>query len=287
MSEVTAATVTAPVEATSTEAKAPETNSTPTPAEVKKYKLKAAGEESEHTEEEIIRLASLGKGANKKFEEAAGIRKQAEQFMKQLKEDPMSILTNPKLGIDFKSIAEDYLYKSIQEDMLSPDQKKQRDLEAELEKYRSKDKEELTKKQEAEQARAEAHYTEHYDKMISSGLADSGLPKTASTIRSVAKYLNMALEAGYDVDVKDIIPLVKQDYLNQIKELFGASDGDTLLALLGDNTDKIRKADLARLRGSQQPIPKPQSTPVQAVNTNKPMDKYEASEFIKRKLGLT
>jgi predicted dinucleotide-utilizing enzyme len=162
-------------------------------------------------------------------------------------------------------------------------------MEQELKKYRDQEENTKKKQQQEQEQRLDQHYTEHYDKIISDGLSKSGLPRTAATIKSVAKYLDRALDAGLDVTVDDVIPFVKQDYLNTIQELFGASDGDTLLSLLGGNADKIRKADLARLRGMQSSEPKPMSKQEPAPSRDekpKYIDKYEAAENVRRKLGL-
>jgi hypothetical protein len=54
------------------------------------------------------------------------------------------------------------------------------------------------------------------------------------------------------------------------------------------NADKIRKADLARLRGSQSQQPKTvKQEPTKVVDKpKKHIDKYEASEMVRRKLGI-
>jgi hypothetical protein len=301
MSEVStpAAPSAAPASTESTESSSSsvnESNATSTPGQEskpqapQKYKVKANGKEEEHTLEELMKFASMGKGANQKFEEAAKYRKQAESFINRLRTDPLSVLNDPKVGINFKEIAEEYLYNQIQEERLSPEQKKQKEMEQELKKYRDKEEEGKKKQQQEQEQRLDQHYTEHYDRIITEGLSKSGLPKTAATIKSVAKYLDRALDAGLDVTVEDVIPFVKQDYLNTIQELFGASDGDTLLSLLGGNADKIRKADLARLRGmqgNQEPKPIPKQDPAPSRDEKpKYVNKYEAAENIRRKLGL-
>jgi GGDEF domain-containing protein len=259
--------------------------STPSP----RYKIKANGQEHEVSIEEALKLAELGKGASSKFEEAAKMRKQTEAFMRRLKEDPMSVLQDKNLGINFRELAEEYLYSQLQDEQMSPADKERRQMEEELKKFRSKEQEEKTRQQQEQELRAQQHYEQHYDRLISEGLSKSGLPKTANTVRSVAKYLNMALDAGYEATVDDVLPLVKQDYVNSIKELFGASDGDTLLSLLGDDVaNKIRKSDLARLRGmQQQPKPQPvQQSQSDASKPRKQIDKYEATELIKKRLGI-
>ena len=72
--------------------------------EIRRLKLKVDDREEELPEDEVIRLAQLGRGAGKRFAEAAEKSKQAEQFMRMLREDPKSVLSNPNLGIDMRKL---------------------------------------------------------------------------------------------------------------------------------------------------------------------------------------
>ena len=80
-----------------------------TPAEIRKMKLKVDGVESEYGEDEVIRYAQQGKAANKRFEEAATMRREAEQMVNLIKRDPRAVLEDPRIGLNFRQIAEEYL----------------------------------------------------------------------------------------------------------------------------------------------------------------------------------
>ena len=99
----------------------------------KKWKLKAGKQEREVTSEaELVRLAQLGIGANEKFEQAAKTRKQAEEVLEIIQKNPAEALT--KLGFDVRKLAEEYLAEKIQEEMLTPEQKKVKEMEQQLKK---------------------------------------------------------------------------------------------------------------------------------------------------------
>jgi hypothetical protein len=98
-----------------------------TAAEKKIWKLKAAGKEIDFDasdEERVKRAIEKGLGADEVFQTAAQTRKQAERFLHLLRTDPKSILTNPNLGIDIKKVAEEIVWDAIQEQSLTPEQKK-------------------------------------------------------------------------------------------------------------------------------------------------------------------
>lgn len=222
---------------------------------VRKFKLKYEDTEEEVTEEELIQRAQKARGSEKKFQEAAHMRKQAEQLINLLKQDPMKVLSNPTLGHDVKKLMTDYLAKQIEEDMMDPKEKELRDLRQQI-----KEREDIEKaaKQEEEQKRlqeATQKYMADIQKDIVTALNDSGLPRSETTIKRTAYYLDQAIQKGHkNATAKDVIPLVKEAYLNDIKELFGSSNADVLVQLLGEeNVGKIRKFDLERLQKKNEP----------------------------------
>jgi len=110
---------------------------TPPPPAPKKYKLKVDGREEELDEESVSKLAQMGRASSKRFQEAAQSRKQSEDFIKMLKEDPASVLTNPAIGIDLRKFAEDYLMKQYEQEKMTPEQRQMKDYEARLQTIRA------------------------------------------------------------------------------------------------------------------------------------------------------
>ncbi len=263
----------APAPAT-TDAPAAETKEAPegmTAAEKKIWKLKADGEEFEFdaTDDEAVKKEIMkARGAGKRFEEATKMRRQAEQFFNMLK-DPATlrqVLTDPRVGVDLKKFAEEFVWDQIQEQKLTPEQKKQRDVERELAKY--KEQEAQGKKATEEREAQELHqkFASDYDKRIGDALKAANLPKTPATVQRMANYMLQAVRNGYELEPADLVEQVRKDYIEDVKALFGQTDGDQLMAILGEDLgQKIRNTDLKKLKSTQgqqfsTPTPKPSKT---------------------------
>lgn len=224
-----------------------------TPAETAKrlFKVKIDNNELEVDEDELVRGYQMTKAAQKRFQEAAQMNKRAEEFIKLLKQDPKKVLSHPDIGVDLKEFAVNYLTELQAEESLTPEQKRQRELEqrlAQFEEEKARREQEEHQRQIEEQA---AKYAEDYQKQFTEVLSTSGLPKTEYTVARLAYYMQQAIQAGYDeITPKDVVGLVKSDYLNDIKSMFSASNEDILLDLLGDElTNKTVKAHMKRMKG--------------------------------------
>jgi hypothetical protein len=215
--------------------------------------VKGKKEERDYTKAELEKWVQLGLRSDESFQKGASATKQAEQLIRMLQDDPISVLTNPKLNIPgVREKVEKWLHSQLEGEMLSPAEKKQKEMEEELRKYRDQD-EKVKKDAEKEQlSKLEQHYVGEYDKKITAALSTSGLPKTPQTLKMITQLMAKALDAGYDAEPSDLVPLVKEHYMSAIRELFGATEGDALIGLVGDDfTNKVRKADVARLRNGQ------------------------------------
>jgi hypothetical protein len=260
----------------------PQNQETKAAQELRKFKLKVDGREEELDEEAVIRYASKGKAADKRFEEAAQMRREAEQFVSMLKKDPIKVLSDPKIGHDFRMLAEEYLAKQLEQELMSPEQRKAREMETKLREYEERERVESEQKRQSEMQQLEARAAEDYSKKITSALEMGGVPKTARTVKRMAELMHKNLAHGFDLEPAHLAEMVREDYLNEIKELFGASDGDTLLKLLGDdNSKKIRQADLNRLKTQKPVYSSGQSKPALAPSqTNRKMGTLEWREEI-------
>lgn len=245
-----------------------------------KEKIKVDGTEEEVDFNELKVGYQRAKAAQKRFDEAAKARKEVEQFIARLKSDPVNALN--EMGHDFGSLAEDFILKQMEKDKLTPEEKKILELE---EKVKSYEQEKETVKKAEEQAQYQKlldHYEADYTDKISKALSESGLPKTPQTVKRTAQYLSRALDQGYELQPKDVMRYVKQDYMNDIMSLFGAAEGEQLMSLLGEQvTDKIRKAELAKVKSKTPVTPEtPKSVAKTEVKDDeKPKKKLTMAEF--------
>jgi len=250
------------------------------------HRITVDGQEIEVTTEELIRNFGKGKAADKRFNEAAQMRKQAEGFINKLKsqEGFLEIAQDPRLGLDLEDIAEKFLMNKIRQSQMSPEEKSTYEKLQRLEAL-EREKEEVARLQaEKENAALQAKYTEDYQKDIISALDQSGLPATEHTVKRMAYYLSKALEEGYELKSKDVVDLVKADYINEIKSLYGKLDGQKLMEMLGEDVaKKIRATDLSRIKN---PIKKQESRtseiPNQSIGKRKTMTTKEFRKALEK-----
>lgn len=261
------------------------------PSTKKKYKLNVDGKEEDFEldladEKEVAKHLQMSKAAMKRMQEAAITQQRAEKFIEMLQKDPGAVLSNPKLGVDVRKFAEEYLMKQLQEEMLTPEQKRIRDAD---EIIRERDEQVAKTKQDAEQAQIQKlqdHYAKDYETKIMTALQGESIPKTPKTVHRMAELMKKNLQHGLDLEPAQIAQMVKDEYLSEFKEVIGAIDGETLLKIFGEDTsNKIRKADLARLKG---PVGHAQATskseaPRQAKTERKPMTKDQWREALERR----
>lgn len=231
-------------------------NETKVIPEVKKYKVKVDGKDAEVTEDELIRGYAHMTAANKKFQEAAMTRKQAEEFIGMLKTNPLKVLKDPRLGHDARKLAEEFLVEEMQKELMTPEQKELYEAKEKLRANEEKEKSETKQKEEAQLAELTAKYTEEYSKDIVSALKTSGLPQTEHTVKRMAYYMHQALLKGYELKAADVVSLVREDFKTESKSLLDQLDGATLLEFLGDNAaKKLADFNLAKLKSVGNKVP--------------------------------
>lgn len=247
----------------------------PTHSEIRKMKLRLEGQDIEATEEEVIRLAQQAAGSQKRFQEAANIRKEAEQVLEFLKANPKEALS--KLGIDIRKFSEETLMEILQREAETPDQKVMREKDERLRAYETKEKEqeEVAKKTAAqkEQERQqqvnrekEASIIKKYDEVFVEALNKSGLPKNAWTVARMATLTRINLKNKMDLGADQLATIVKEDYSKELKAQYpkndkGEYDGEKLIQMFGDDIVKaIVKHRLSKLKSAKQTFSEPQPT---------------------------
>lgn len=239
-----------PVQATQgSQAKAAPSPTTPapTPAEIRKMTLKIDGQDVEMLESDVKALAQQGKVSGKRFEEAAAMRKQAQDIIEFAKSNPKEFFA--KTGMNAREWAETYLMEELKKEQMSPEQRRAAENEMKLKQYEDEKKKALEAKRQEEMARLQAHHAENYDKMFVEALTKTGLPKTPYTIKRMAELQLVNIKKKLDLGADQLAKLVREDYMAEQKSLFGAYDGDQLLEFLGpDLVKKLSKAQIAKLK---------------------------------------
>lgn len=213
----------------------------------KTYRVKIDGQEIDVDESELLKGYQSTKSSQQKFNEAAMMRKQAEEFIKIAKSDPRKLLSHPDININLQEFANSILRDQIEDQMLSPEEKEMRDTRKKLAEYEAARKEQEEAAKQTEMDKYTKLYEEEYTSKIVGALETSGLPKTESTVKKMASMMLLALENGLDVQPADVVEFVRKDYIAEVKSLFGAANEDIILSLLGDDiTNKVVKGHLKK-----------------------------------------
>ena len=210
-------------------------------------KLKLEGKDVELPESEVIGYAQQGKVATQRFEEASRMKKEAEQLMAFAKANPTEFFQ--KTGMNARQWAEEYLLGELQREAMSPEQKKAFENEERLRKYEATEKSQKETALKEQEARMTAEQRERYDKIFVQALSESGLPKTAFTVRRMAELQLLNIKNSYELSASQLAKLVREDYASEQKSLVGSLDGDELINFFGEDiVKKLSKAQIAKLK---------------------------------------
>lgn len=259
--------------------------SQPTP-QLKKFKLKVDGEEFEEeldlsNEAELTKRLQMAKAAEKRISQAKSEKQKALEILKAF-EDGTLFEKHPKN----RELAEKFLLKQLESEMLTPEQKRMKELE-EFYNQKTKEEQEFKTRQEQEAAKAqEAKVAQQFQKTIIDALDKSGLPKTPDLAKRMAYLMKKNLELGISLSSDDLVSEVKAEITGLIQSLVGSAQGDQLVALLGDDAaKKLRAYDVQRLKAQMGQTKKSEPT-VQAPKREdgRPMSLDEWKEHIRQRV---
>lgn len=214
--------------------------------------------------DQLARWAQMGRGATEVFESAKKLREEAEAKAARLErlkggslEDRLQLLAET-MGDEEQALRfmEEALYqKRVAPQQLTPEQRQMLELQRKVEAYEAEKAKSTKAQQEAELERQADAIAQQYARTASDIMQKLGWgPELAPLVlRRLQPYAEQALEAGMEPISEDIMQLYLQDEQQVFSNMVSKLDGDTLLRFLGDEVaNKVRKADLARLRGGGQ-----------------------------------
>ncbi len=255
--------------------------------EIRRWKLKDGDNEEEVDENELLKRAQKASAADRRFQEAANARKQAEGAMAQLREALMAGKQNPayllqQLGIDPVKWAETHLSGHIENVRMTPEQRQQRQEQQELQQYREavrQQQEQQVSHQEEEVRRANVNeiQTGLLNALGAAGLAAGDDPeRSVSLALDAAKYLihdrRAALAEGREpkVTYEDAVRRAMGTYRRTLSQLVESLDADQLYEFLGEvGKQKFRTADMKRHK-TNVPSNRPTQTARAPQEQNKP-----------------
>lgn len=238
----------------------------PERVEKRKYKVKVDDAEEEVDEDELVRGYQSRKSSQKAWQAAAEKDKQLKAIFERIKKDPEAgieaLLAHPAMGgLDFDKIATDRLAKRIEREQMSPEQRELADARAELARRREADQAVEREREEAAAAELRETYRQQVETEISDAVKASDLPHTRFVVKKVVHYLTEGLKRGYKLSAADVLPLVRNDMVEEQRDLFKNLDGEALEKMLGEDiADKLSKQRVQRFKAQPPAVEKAQAS---------------------------
>lgn len=240
---------------------------------LKKLKLKVDGQEYEEelpfdipdspeAVEYMRRHMQMSKVANKRMSEYSQLEGEVKAFIDEMRKNPKKALSNPAFGVDLKKLAAEVIEEEIANSQKSPEQLDKEKLEAELKSMkeeREKEKEESKRK---EFERLQEQEYERYDSLMTKALEKSDLPKSPYVVKKMADYLLMGLQNNMDITPDDVLPLIREEILEDLKQMFAIMPEEVVESVVGkDVLTRLRKKNVAKAKAGQPPAPVKSSVP--------------------------
>lgn len=249
----------------------------------KKYKVKLENEEAEVDEDELVRGYQKAKASAKRFEEAARMKKQAEQLFQGLKSNTIESLKQAGFSDQqIREMAENYLiekYKAEEEEAtLDPKDKELREAKDRLKKYEEQEKLKAQQEEQDQFVKMKQKYEAEIDAQIVDALEKNNLPKTAYTVKRMAQYLARAVDMDLEVSPQDVVEMVRDDYKTDLDSFLNHYDGEKLLEVLPRSViEKVNKAQVAKAKAKQAPAPTSTKTVATPQTTKEPVQRKKMS----------
>ena len=254
----------------------------------KTLKLKVDGDEIEESidldnEEELIKHLQLSKVSQKRMQEMAQLRKDADGLVQALMNDPEAVLR--RLGKDPEDFAVKLLQKKIEEEQKSPEQKEREALQKELQELREKAKQEETSRQKAERERIEAEQERSIEEGMLAAIEKAGLPNKPLIVKRTAEVMLTAMDNNIDITPQEAMSIVKGELENDMKEYIAALPDEALEAFLSkDRLVGMRKKQVASIKKAAETASAIKPTGNDVLNKQKdekPAKKITMSEFLR------
>ena len=182
------------------------------------HKIKVDGEEKEVDINELKRGYQMAEAAQKRFNEAAEIRKSNEEFELKLKNSPFEALQ--ERGIDVDKLAQDYIAEKAEYELMTEEQKKIFDLEKKIQEVENQKKFEEEKAAQIAFEKEQAELVEHYKTAVPEALETAGIVVNDFTQARVRHYMLQYIDNGFnEVEPEHVMNLVKDELQSIQKSL--------------------------------------------------------------------
>lgn len=189
-----------------------------------------------------------------------------------IQSDPWTLLQ--RAGYDPRKLAEEYLTQAIEEDMMPESERELKRVRLERDELERQYKEEMERREQEQMQGAIQQAQQEISSQIIDALSNSSLPKSPDVVKRIANYMLIAEQKGINVNPKQVIPLVEEDFRNLNASILKSLDPTKRISYIGEDLlRQIRQDDLARLKTTQSQAS--QSTPKPRQSTNKKITREE------------
>ena len=246
--------------------------------------LEVNGEEiTLNTPEEAKKYAQMGFDANKKWQEAATMKKDLEGFVGLLQSDPSQALE--LLGIDLDEFAEGHINKRIKDMEKSPEEKAQEAIQKELEDARKKLKEMEDQKKDAEFQELIKAEKEKFNNELQDALKEfKTLPNSKYVVKRTADIMRYAIQNGRpNITVKEILPIVEKEIRSDFNEILRSAPDDIIESFIGkDILSRMREKRIEEYKKTPQTTQNIKATGTQEQAKPKKKEKVSSRDFFKK-----
>jgi len=213
-----------------------------------------------------MQMARLG---TTKAQEYSQLEKEVFNFVEELRKNPRKALANPNIGVDIKKLAAEVLEEEIANSQKSPELLERERLEHELKSMKEDREREKEQFRQKELERYQEQEFQRYDSLMDKAFTEAKVPKNAWMVKRMADYMIYGIESGKQLTPQDVLPVVQEEMMEDLREMFASMPADRLKDVIGkDNLDKIRKYNISV--GKKAP-PAPVSSQVKDIgNVKKP-----------------
>lgn len=208
-----------------------------------KRKLKVGNKEIEVDEDELIKRAQMGYSAQEKWEEAAKMRKQLDNFLGLLQKDPATALE--KMGFNVDELAEKRIQQRIEEMKKSPEQLELEKLRRERDEIMAEREKEREIQRQAEIQRYQDQYAVQLEQEIAQAFEQvgNGLPKSPYMLKRISDVLIWGMQNKKEITPSKALEIVQKEVKEELRQMYEATPDEMFEALVGkDRLNKYRRA---------------------------------------------
>ena len=259
------------------------------PSTVKQFKVNGKVIEVDISNEaQVNKLLQLGLASGDKFQEAARIKKEADEILAAAKTEKSAAKALKKAGFsdgEIREILEKELAGYYEEEALSPEEKARREREAKLAEYERREKEAQEKEQMTKREKEIQKEVENLESELLGALEKSSLPRTPVLAKWATQYMAAFDQQGINISAEDAVKLVENEFPQLIKGVLSSTkDVAQLKQLLGAETVKMLLDDsVAAVKKAEQPFSKEKKvSPETSGSQSKPKQKESMNTYFER-----